>query len=70
MSLMESKGTLSKAMKDLFARWNNVQDVWTDTQSKEFEKVYLLQIEQDVRSALGAMDHMNQVLQKIENDCE
>jgi hypothetical protein len=70
MSLIESSGALSKAAKDLFARWAEVQAVWSDAQSREFEKVYLDPIEQDVRSALGALDHMNQVLQRIENDCE
>ena len=70
MSLMESKGALSKSTKELFARWEDVKGVWSDAQSKEFEKVYLSQIEQDVRSALGAMDRMSHVLQKIENDCE
>ena len=70
MSLMESKGALSKAAKELFARWSDVKDVWSDAQSHEFEKGYITLIEQDVRSALGAMDRMSQVLQKIENDCE
>ncbi len=70
MSLMESKGALAKATKDLLARWRDVTGFWSDAQSQEFEKVYLFQIEQDVRSALGALDRMNQVLQKIESDCE
>ena len=70
MSLMESKGTLSKAAKELFARWNDVKGVWSDAQSREFEKTYISQVEQDVRSALGAMDRISQVLQKVENDCE
>ena len=70
MSLMDSKGMLSKATKDLFARWQDVQGVWSDTQSQEFGKLFLAQIEQDVRAALGAMDHMNQVIVKIHNDCE
>jgi hypothetical protein len=70
MSLMESKGTLSKAAKELAARWMETREVWSDAQSKEFEKNFLALIEQDVRSALGAMDRMSTVLQKIENDCE
>jgi hypothetical protein len=69
MSLMDSKGTLSRAAKDLFARWNRVREVWSDAQSQEFEKVFLSLIEQDVRSAVGAMDQMDQVIQKIESDC-
>jgi hypothetical protein len=70
MALMENKAALAKAAKDLVARWYEVKGVWSDAQSQEFENVYLLQFEQDVRAALGAMDHMSQVLQRIEYDCE
>lgn len=70
MSLVDSRITLSRAAKDLFARWNALQEIWSDAQSHEFEKTYLFQIEQDVRSALGALDHMNQILQTLEHDCE
>jgi uncharacterized protein YukE len=70
MSLMESKGALANAMKEFLARWQDVRSVWSDTQSQEFEKVYVQQIEQDVRGAVKALDHMDQVLQKIEYDCE
>ena len=70
MSLTDSSGALSRATKDLFARWNDVKTVWDDAQSEEFEKAFIVQIEQDVRSALGALYHMNQVIQKIQHDCE
>ena len=70
MSLLDSKGAISRAAKDLLARWSDVKVVWSDVQSQEFEKTYLSQLEQDVKSALGALDQMSQVLQKIEHDCE
>ena len=70
MSVADSRGALAKAGKELFARWADVQTVWHDAQSQEFQKVYITQIEQDLRTALGALDHMNQVLLKLENDCE
>jgi hypothetical protein len=70
MSLLDSKAMLATATKDLLARWDDVKTVWSDAQSKAFEETYLLLIEQDVRSALGALDSMNQVLQRIESDCE
>jgi hypothetical protein len=69
MSLLDSKGELSVAAKDLLARWNDVKDVWSDAQSREFEKNCLFLIEQDVRSAVAALDHMNHVLQMLESDC-
>ena len=70
MALMENKAALAKAAKDLMARWYEVRGVWADAQSQEFENVHLAQIQQDVRGALGAMDHIDQVLMKIESDCE
>jgi hypothetical protein len=70
MSVMDSKGGLSKATKELFAKWHGVQDIWSDAQSREFEKTVLEPLEQDVRSALGALDHLNLVIQTIHNDCE
>ena len=70
MSLMDSKGMLSGATKDLLARWNDVKTVWSDVQSQAYEETYIFKIEQDVRSALGALDNMSQVIQRIESDCE
>ena len=70
MSLDDGKGSLSKASKDLFARWADVKTIWSDAQSAEFEKTYLVPLEQDVRTALGALDLMNNVLMVIKNDCE
>jgi hypothetical protein len=69
MSVLDSKGGLSKATKELFARWHEVKEVWSDAQSREFEKTFLEPIEQDVRGALGAMDHLNLVLLTIHNNC-
>lgn len=70
MSLVESKGNLSTAFKELMSRWRDVQTIWSDAQSQEFEETYLVLIEQDVRSAMQALDHMEIVLRKIESDCE
>jgi hypothetical protein len=70
MSIMDSKATLSAASKELFARWQDVKVVWSDAKSAEFEKLFLSVIEQDVRSAFSGFDHMDQVLQRLKNDCE
>jgi hypothetical protein len=70
MTLVDSKGALNKAAKDLYARWLEVEAVWSDAQAKEFEKTYLAPLQQDLRAAMTAMDHMDQVLQRIKSDCE
>ncbi len=69
MSVIDSKGGLSKAAKELFARWNEVRETWTDAQSREFARTFLEPLEQDVRSALSALDHLHLILQAIHNDC-
>ncbi|MGN6370815.1 MAG: hypothetical protein ACTHN5_21385 [Phycisphaerae bacterium] len=67
---MDSKAMLSSATKELFARWEDVKNIWSDAQSKAFEETYIRMIENDVRSAMSALDSMNQVLLRIESDCE
>jgi hypothetical protein len=70
MSAADGRIGLSRAAKDLFARWGELQTVWCDAQSQEFQKTYLDPLEHDVRSALAALDHLNLVLQNLEHDCE
>jgi hypothetical protein len=70
MSLVESRGALAKASRDLQSRWQDARVNWADAQADLFEKKYLLPLEDTLRSALAAMDQLNAVLQKIERDCE
>jgi hypothetical protein len=70
MSVTDSKTALSKGTKELFARWMEVREIWSDAQAREFEKTYLAMIEQEVRGALSAMDQINQTLFMVRRDCE
>jgi hypothetical protein len=56
-------------MKELMGRWNETRSSWDDSVSKAFEEKHLLPMEQDLRNALSAMDHMAQVLSAIRRDC-
>ena len=69
MSLLENRGALTKAFKDLGNRWTEVRSSWQDVQADNFEKLYLWPLESEVRKAMAAMDHMNVVLNKIEREC-
>ena len=69
MSLLENRGAQTKAFKDLGNRWVDVKSSWQHTQADNFEKLYLLPLEAELRKALAAMDHMNIVLNKIEREC-
>ena len=70
MGVYEARGSLTKAMKDLLARWSETKTDWNDTASKKFEKDFIGNFEQDLRSALGAMDHMAVLLAQARHDCE
>ena len=70
MGVYEGRGQLSRAMKDLMARWAETKLDWDDAVSHKFENEFLLQLELGLRSATGAMDHMAQVLAQIRRDCE
>jgi len=67
---MESKGSLAKATKELLEKWAQTREIWSDAQSRELERNFFSQLEQDVRTAIGALDRMDSVIHKIRNDCE
>ncbi len=68
--MVECRGQLAKAFRDLMSRWIQVRGTWDDARAQYFEQHYLLPLEIEVRKAVAAMDQMNVVLQKITKDCE
>jgi hypothetical protein len=70
MGVYEGRGQLAKSMKELMSRWQETRQGWDDPMSRSFEKECLLPIEQDLRNAFGAMEHIAQVLAQVRKDCE
>jgi len=70
MSVFESNGQLSGAMKDLIIRWHETQVEWNDAVSRAFEKEFIEPMETEVRNAGSAMDHLAIVLQNVKRDCQ
>jgi hypothetical protein len=70
MGMHEGRARLNKSVKELMMRWNETKSQWNDGTARGFETKYLTPLEQDAKAAVGAMDHMAQVLQKIRSDCE
>ena len=69
MGVYEGRGQLSRSMKDLMARWLECKSSWDDAQSSRFEEQYLHTLEQDMRSALSAMDQMAILISQAKHDC-
>jgi hypothetical protein len=70
MGMHEGRARLNKSVKELMMRWNDTKAQWNDGNARAFEMKFLTPLEQDAKRAVGAMDHMAQVLQKIRSDCE
>ena len=69
MGVYEGRGQLSRSMKDLMLRWLEAKSNWDDAQAERFEEHYLLPLEQDMRSALSAMDQMAILISQAKHDC-
>ena len=70
MGVHEGRGSLARAIKDLMLRWAETRAEWDDAVARRFEQERLLNIESDLRAAVGAMDTMSVLLQQIRRDCE
>jgi hypothetical protein len=70
MGMHEGRAQLNKSVKELMMHWNETKTQWNDATARSFESKYLTPLEQDAKAAVGAMDTMAQILQKIKGDCE
>jgi hypothetical protein len=70
MGLHEGSGNLTKATKTLMRIWAETRVVWNDAIADAFEKEHLLPLELAVRNALGAIDHMGNLLSQAKGDCQ
>ena len=50
--------------------WAETRSSWNDERAREFEEKYLFALEQDLRNAVGAMDHMAVYLSQVKRDCD
>lgn len=70
MGVYEGRGQLARAMKDLNNRWLDTKATWQDAASEAFEKEFLANLENDLRHAITAMEHMGQVISQAKRDCQ
>ena len=70
MSLYESRGNLSKGLKDLILKWQFAKQRWNDEQAQSIEREVLEPLERDVRAAGDAMDTMKGLVAAARRDCQ
>ena len=69
MGLYEGRGNLNKGFKDLLVKWHQAREDWDDIVAQEFEKKYIEPLEMSLRTAVSAMDHMAQIMSRVDRDC-
>ena len=61
---------LRDALQDLMRAWQVVGESWNDPVSRKFSQQYLDPIIPASKRTLDATSHMNQLLQRIQRDCD
>jgi len=63
------RAKLHNRLKDLSARWQEIQGVWDDPVRKEFEEHYWTELGAHVHTALRAMDQIATTMTHVRHDC-
>jgi hypothetical protein len=68
MGLYEGRGNLNKSTKQLLLAWNETKLSWDDRRTHEFEEKYIVPLQAEVRTAVGAMDQLAGLIQRIRGE--
>ena len=68
MGVYEGRGQITKSMKELMQKWAETKGYWQDAVAARFEAERLHPLEYDVKTAMGAMDHMAILLGQAERE--
>jgi len=66
----EGNSTLLAAIKDLSQAWERTKETWRDVKAAEFEHNYLERLPNLTARTSTAMDEINTLIRKVQNDCE
>ncbi|MEM8737374.1 MAG: hypothetical protein AAGG38_02700 [Planctomycetota bacterium] len=69
MSLGVGVSTLTDARKALAARWDDVRRTWDDAAAARFEAEFITPMDHDLRQAIEAMGHAQQIAQRARQEC-
>lgn len=70
MNLSGNKSRLLGATKELSLRWSETREHWRDAKSQEFHEHYMQELFARVDRTGTIIDKLNEVLKKIQADCE
>ncbi|MGP0068847.1 MAG: hypothetical protein ACLQGP_35265 [Isosphaeraceae bacterium] len=65
-----SSGRLQHALKHLREQWDIAQETWTDQNARDFERLHIVPLEQNVKHAIIGMEKLSETLGKIRAQCK
>jgi hypothetical protein len=69
MSVPSARAKLKDAYRVLMVAWEQTREGWSDPVSQALEERHLIPLESSIRAALGAMDTINEILERARRDC-
>ncbi len=69
MSISGSRAKLKEAHRHLMVAWLRANESWDDPVSQALWRNHLEPMESTLRSALNAMDLMNETLERVRREC-
>ncbi|MBX3748306.1 MAG: hypothetical protein KF833_23610 [Verrucomicrobiae bacterium] len=70
MSLGSSRARLTGLTRELMAHWQETKETWDDAKSAEFEARFLTPLTAAVDRASEALEHLDELVNKVRKDCE
>jgi hypothetical protein len=62
-------GRLQHALKHLREQWDIAQETWDDPVSRDFERIHIIPLEQNVKNAIIGMEQISEVIGKVRAQC-
>jgi len=69
VSLSDSKARMMSAHRDLMNAWFRVNEAWHDDTARRFRERSIEPIDRQLRSAMNALDAMEEPLRRVRSDC-
>ncbi|MFM8641943.1 MAG: hypothetical protein ACKORL_10395 [Phycisphaerales bacterium] len=69
MSVAGARAKIKDAQRTLLVAWQQARQSWDDPVSQSIERHHLDRLDTCIRTALGAMDSINETLERVRRDC-
>ena len=70
MNLSGNKSRLVASTQEVMLRWAETRNYWRDAKSQEFDERFMQELRARVDKAVTYIDKLDEILKKVQNDCE